>query len=331
MYTHCIFCKNQLGNNEVIERFPVGRRLAFDAAQGRLWVVCKSCNRWNLTPIEERWEAIEECERLYRDTRTRLATEHIGLARVSEGTDLVRIGEPQRPEFAAWRYGPSLRKRRTKQHVLIGASFALGIGYLVFFKPVFAVLGGATSLTMQIPGYLAQYYQSRRTLVRLRADSGEELKVNRKQAWKTSIEPEGDSWFLRLNHTDGWTRFWGADALSASALVLPHINHSGASSREVEDAVHVVEKTPDADECFAFAAKHLSKRAAFQGSLVNAPLPMRLALEMVSHEQQERRALEGELHELEAMWREAEEIAAISDNLLLPRSIMERFRRVGSE
>ena len=54
---------------------------------------------------------------------------------------------------------------------------------------------------------------------------------------------------------------------------------------------------------------------------------MRLALEMVSHEQQERRALEGELHELEAMWREAEEIASISDNLFLPRGVTDFLRK----
>lgn len=33
---------------------------------------------------------------------------------------------------------------------------------------------------------------------------------------------------------------------------------------------------------------------------------------------QERRALQGELWELEVAWRDAEEIAEISDNLLLP-------------
>ncbi|HEV8214332.1 MAG TPA: hypothetical protein VGP95_00815, partial [Gemmatimonadaceae bacterium] len=44
----------------------------------------------------------------------------------------------------------------------------------------------------------------------------------------------------------------------------------------------------------------------------------RLALEMASHEENERRALEGELHLLESAWRDAEEIAAIADGLLLP-------------
>ncbi|MDQ3950778.1 MAG: hypothetical protein M3282_10575, partial [Gemmatimonadota bacterium] len=112
MYHTCLFCHGDLGANEAVERFPVGRRLAFDAAKGRLWVVCPSCARWNLTPLEERWEAIEACERLYRGTRLRASTDNVGLARLREGLELVRIGSPLRPEFAAWRYGAKFGRRR---------------------------------------------------------------------------------------------------------------------------------------------------------------------------------------------------------------------------
>ena len=108
-----MFCNRPLGANEVVESFPVGRRLAFDSARGRLWVVCHSCERWNLTPLEERWEAVETCERLFRGTRIRTSTENIGLARHREGLELVRIGRPLRPEFAAWRYGDQFGRRRT--------------------------------------------------------------------------------------------------------------------------------------------------------------------------------------------------------------------------
>ena len=51
-------------------------------------------------------------------------------------------------------------------------------------------------------------------------------------------------------------------------------------------------------------------------ALHSLPLTERLALEMALHEDFERRALEGELAELERAWREAEEIAAIADDLL---------------
>ncbi len=44
----------------------------------------------------------------------------------------------------------------------------------------------------------------------------------------------------------------------------------------------------------------------------------RITLEMALHEEQERRAIRGELHVLEAAWREAEEIAGIADNMFVP-------------
>lgn len=51
MYRTCIFCSGQLGANESIETFPVGRSIAFDGGKGRLWAVCPRCARWNLAPI----------------------------------------------------------------------------------------------------------------------------------------------------------------------------------------------------------------------------------------------------------------------------------------
>ncbi len=114
MYSACLFCHAPLGQNEAVEHFPVGRRLAFDAAKGRLWVVCRGCERWNLTPLEERWEAVEDCERRFRETRLRVSTRNIGLARLAEGLELVRVGEPLRPEFAAWRYGDQFGRRRRR-------------------------------------------------------------------------------------------------------------------------------------------------------------------------------------------------------------------------
>ena len=71
MYSTCLYCNNNLGSNEVIETFPVGRRLAFDQGKGRLWVVCRRCEKWNLSPLEERWDAIAQCEQLFHAARTR--------------------------------------------------------------------------------------------------------------------------------------------------------------------------------------------------------------------------------------------------------------------
>src|SRR5438034_8869903 len=108
MYTTCLFCHSDLNANHFLPTFPVGRRLAFDAQKGRLWVVCTRCGRWNLTPLEERWEAIDECERLFRGTRLRLSTDNVGLAQFRGGFELVRIGPALLPEIASWRYGTRL-------------------------------------------------------------------------------------------------------------------------------------------------------------------------------------------------------------------------------
>lgn len=86
MYSTCLHCHKSLGPNDAVEHFPVGRRLAFDSAKGRLWVVCQHCARWNLTPIEERWEAVEESERAFRAPRLRGQTDNIGLVRLTDST-----------------------------------------------------------------------------------------------------------------------------------------------------------------------------------------------------------------------------------------------------
>src|SRR3712207_3564917 len=142
VYSPCLFCNQPLGTNSTFASFPVGRRLAFDAAKGRLWVVCRKCERWNLSPIEERWEAIEQAEQLYRDTRRRVATEEIGLARLAGGTGLVRIGAPLRPEFAAWRYGDQFGRRRTRQMLVAGAGIAAVGGLIAGGAALGVSLGG---------------------------------------------------------------------------------------------------------------------------------------------------------------------------------------------
>jgi hypothetical protein len=54
--------------------------------------------------------------------------------------------------------------------------------------------------------------------------------------------------------------------------------------------------------------------------LPRLPLVDRIALEMAANEDAEHRAMQGELAELEAAWRDAEEIAEIADNLLSERA-----------
>ncbi|HYR10488.1 MAG TPA: hypothetical protein VEQ60_22120, partial [Longimicrobium sp.] len=137
MYRTCIFCSADLGANEAVEAFPVGRSVAFDAWKGRLWAVCRRCGRWNLAPLEERWEAVEEAEKRFVDSRLRVQSENIGLCKLPDGTRLIRVGDALAGELAAWRYGDQLVRRRRSYLIAAGGAAAIGI----------AVVGGAIALT----------------------------------------------------------------------------------------------------------------------------------------------------------------------------------------
>ena len=120
-------------------------RIAFDASQGRLWVVCRRCAKWNLVPFDTRLESIDACERLYRDTATRYSTGSIGLARTKEGLDLVRIGAALRPEFASWRYGESYRRRR-RLAIVGGGLGVVAVGGLM------AAIGASAGIGVMLGG-----------------------------------------------------------------------------------------------------------------------------------------------------------------------------------
>src|SRR5688500_4680010 len=194
MYSTCLFCHTDLGSNEVIEYFPVGRRLAFDASKGRLWVVCKKCERWNLTPIEERWEAIEEAERLFSSTRVRVSTDNIGLARLREGLELVRIGSALRPEFAAWRYGDQFGKRRRK-HLLVTVAASAAIGGIVIAGPATGLIaGGGWGLWQGLNG-LYDYYQKNRPRLRLALPGEDQVVTLRKRHLEhTGLTKSDEGW-----------------------------------------------------------------------------------------------------------------------------------------
>lgn len=316
MFHNCVYCSAQLGTNESIEEFPVGRRLAFDEAKGRLWVVCRVCERWNLSPLDARWEAIEACERAFRETRTRVSTENIGLARLADGLDLVRIGRPLRPEFAAWRYGDQFgrRQRRAIVNTAIGATLVTGA--------VFGVTGliglSAGMLPLHLWNLGNVVYQKARAPLRVVGPAGRPLEIDPMQIGAHKLRPEGDEgWRLEVTHKAGMAVLTGEEAVHALGLILPKVNVYGASRSLVQRAVRELEEAGSPERYIAAA----EFRARSQGwgftTLARLPHPIRLALEMAAHEEAERAALEGELRLLETAWREAEEIAAIADDLLI--------------
>jgi hypothetical protein len=348
MYRSCIFCSAALGANESIERFPVGRSLAFDAAKGRLWAVCPKCARWNLAPIEERWEAIEEAERQFRDTRLRAQSENIGLAKLRDGTRLIRVGEALAGELAAWRYGPQLVKRRRRAWVY-GPAVAAG-GLVVYVGagiafPMIGMVGSTIAYEIykhlvkdaprkRVVGQVEMEVFGVRTTARVRAEHLED-------AWLSDPD-DGRGIALNLHrdvpvphprfkgHTfDAHVVLRGDRALGVLGRGMVQVNARGASSGEVRMALQRMQMLGTPDEFVReFARRELmltgqgpqrtgaGRQPGFVRSRTGGGDPaLALALEMALHEETERRALQGELAMLEAMWREAEEIAAIADRL----------------
>ncbi len=324
MYSTCMFCNASLGTNEVIETFPVGRRLAFDATRGRLWVVCRKCERWNLSPLEERWEAVEDCERLFRDTRIRVSTEHIGLARLPEGLELVRIGDPLRPELAAWRYGDQFGRRR-RRALIYGAAGIVLVG---------GVVAGGVATGVVSSGLLAQsgnfvnLWTNGRVLARVRTEDGSVLKLRRRDLIRARLIAGEEGMEFVVPRRRSEHHFAGDEAQRVAGVVVSRINRTGARASTVQDAVRLLEARGTPEAVLREAASHMpvvprglgrGRGGPRVGRVASLPAPARLAVEMALHEDQERRALEGELWRLERAWEEAEEIAAISDDLLLPQ------------
>ena len=377
MYARCLFCTHALGANAEIEAFPVGARLAFDAERGRLWVVCPRCARWNLTPLEERWEAVEACERRFRATPLRASTDNVGLARLASGLELIRVGRAVGPELALWRYGRRFRRRRRAALVRAGARDAIGAvaGALPQGAAVLAATSGAVVVTVGSPllatavatigtgvvvgivGDVVCSAIARRAVARVRDGAGPPLVVRARDLEHAALRPsdDGQGWALRLVHRDGVERLTGAAAVRAAGMLLARLDRRGAEEHEIRIAARRLAALPDPLAAFRLTmdgrsadmtperagrwrwlasqgeeAADAADAGAPPGALARVSPDIRLALEMAANEEPERRAMAGELAALEAAWREAEEIAAIADDLLLPAGVETWLRQRGA-
>ncbi|HXT17211.1 MAG TPA: hypothetical protein VN706_16355 [Gemmatimonadaceae bacterium] len=324
----------------------MGKRLAFDAAKGRLWVVCPSCERWNLSPLEERWDTIEEAERLYRDTRTRVATDNIGLARLRGGTTLVRIGEPLRPEFAAWRYGDQFGRRRRNQLLIAGGAVAAVGGLMIGGAVAGVSIAGFGGVATNLTRFLVQG-GAEQVVAKIPTDAHGVVHVRRRHLGETTIDrtPAGEM-ALHLRFKNGSADFVGREAEKVAAIVIPKVNRFGGKKETITQAVAEIEQRGGSEgylDSLTRIGRTLTRpsvpsgkrwnasrdgRQAMKSGLFALPREYSLALEMALHEEAERRAMQGELNELETAWREAEEIAGIADSLLVPADVNEAFEKL---
>jgi hypothetical protein len=349
VYSSCISCSADLGRNAVIGSFPLGRRLAFDAERGRLWVVCGACGRWNLSALEDRWEAIEACERLFAGTRLRVSTDNVGLARVPEGLELVRVGRALVPELAAWRYAGAIALRRRRTMLASAASFAAlaATGYGIAAVSVGGV-GGAAWLGLKLVG-------RQRVVARVPTDAGTFL-VRHHHLEDVGWHPEIGGTALMVavrsmqlsGEVETVAEASGHQARLLLVRSLARLNRRAGTPAQITGALRVLDHHGDPLRSERFAdwyghdvmLRRLSRvfrphhdrvlrdwrQAGHRMTLALLPPEFRLAVEMAANEETERRAVEGELAGLELAWREAEEIAAIADGLLVPPAVRERLR-----
>ncbi|MGQ0649928.1 MAG: hypothetical protein ACT4P7_20445 [Gemmatimonadaceae bacterium] len=130
-------------------------------------------------------------------------------------------------------------------------------------------------------------------------------------------------WKLEVEHEGGRTELSGAPAQRVLGRLLVAINSRGGSAEDLDRAVNLLGRYDHTNVFFNRQGRAADWRRgrrywwddSLVGAIKNRAPSARLALEMALHETVEREALAGELQALKDAWQEAEEIAAIADQL----------------
>jgi hypothetical protein len=279
-----------------------------------------------------------------------VSTDNIGLARLTEGLELVRIGEPQRPEFAAWRYGDQFG-RRQRRAVLLGTGIGL-VGIAGFGANLYGAIYGTSALLagVTVMQGIASWTQvalmahrKRRAFGEIPSGDGKIWVVRGRFLPFLRIIPSqiGDGWAIEVPCETGALRrrvvLEGVDARRLLVRLASAMAPDGGSRKQVQAAVRRIEESGDSEQYLRWLSRNRkqsrpwrrfkdpvtgeARNRADGETLMWQGIETCLAVEMAVNEENERIALEGELELLEDAWKEAEEIAAIADNLALPRSV----------
>ncbi|HEX5438918.1 MAG TPA: hypothetical protein VFW98_17335 [Gemmatimonadaceae bacterium] len=250
MYTTCLYCNTRLGTNTDVPTCPVGRRLAFDPAKGRLWVICERCGCWNLTPLDERWDAIDCCERWFRSTRLRVSTDNVGLAQLRSGLELVRIGPALFPEIASWRYGRRHQATATSARAGLvqrgGRFIARSAGHALASYASSAGLSDEALLRLRTLG------REGSVLARTTDERGMPVLIRYRHLREaTLVRPERDNpWRLVVRHDDGIAMVGEDASLHTAAKLMATLNGAAARTSDVRYAVTKLDDAGDPDGYF---------------------------------------------------------------------------------
>jgi hypothetical protein len=335
LYAHCFVCHRHFGTNDVLKNCPLGRRLAFEPRAGRLWIVCTHCSQWCLVPVESRWEAIEECESLFRSAAVRVSSENVGLAEITRSLTLIRVGDALRNELANWRYGARIRRRRRR----ITRAYAIGIGGMATVFAAAALVAGHPTVAAWLGLVFIPYAIALRNV-----PNWQRLAILRTKGSKTVIR-RWDLPTIRLDSTNprhigvmvgtlSDAPLQGVRAVSFLAEVLPRVNWDGGDETEIRAATREVDAAESALGPSASTGEQEVWERLVEGPR-REPMPLnqltlvrRLALEMAVTEEMERRALAQEASTTEYMAERESEIARIADDMFLPSGVTRALERL---
>lgn len=315
----CAYCREALAEGPPWAPGE-GHRLAFDPRRGRLWTVCPSCGRWNLTPLEDRWETLESCERAVHDRGTEiLRTPHLSLFRLPKG-ELIRVGDPPRTEFTDWRYGPRLRATREAGGFLTRILSRLPPPPPAGYDPYRRTF----ALEDESP-WLASPFLEQASALRILFSQIPLAPVCPECSRPLALRP-WDFQHLRIAGAPGTFRL-----LATCGLCHRHSSPTLSTARPaLRLALGLVTAPPSLRGVTENAARSLDRVGGPQAFLVGLTreglsigelsLPDRAALLIALDEWAEAEALEGE-------WRRAEELAAISDGELTRVPGFSAFRK----
>jgi hypothetical protein len=128
LYAHCLFCGEHFPPNPMFGPLPPGLQLAYDPARSRLWSICGRCRRWNLLPVEERYDAIDLLEHTVSGRAELIArSDNIALYRHDE-LQILRIGSALFLERTTWRYGSYAARVASATAEVRGERIATALG-----------------------------------------------------------------------------------------------------------------------------------------------------------------------------------------------------------
>lgn len=339
MLQSCLVCGAPFPDEQVLEHLPRGERVAYDAERGRLWLVCTACRRWSLIPLEARWEALEELEKAVTDTgRVLSSTDRIALIKVGP-LEVVRVGGASRTEEAWWRYGRELVGRRQK-YAKLSTVAAVGTGAVMVGGWATGGFGvfGAWMLWNHAPDGIRNAARWLRFGSSAWRGEGACPKCGAKvrgvafrDAGQLFLVPDREPGApnpARLvyrcprcaGYEDGGIALADRDGERVLKRVLAHRHFAGATERRVRSATRLIEE--------AGSPRDLTRILVRDGRRLNdLQRTGAIALEIAANERGEERLLELELAELEAVWRQEEELARIIDGELTPLPMLEQLRR----